>query len=342
MFSANFVGVDQSTYTYDAHRRLASTTNTATGETTTIVYDGDGLRSTITTPTTTTPMTWDRVGQLPEIISDGTTAYVHLPGQTISDDTATSIGLVDPLGSVRYQTDPAGTTTHTLSYTPYGQLVSGTPLTRFGYTGEWTDPGGQLYLRARVYQPSTGRFLTRDPIQPNHPGTQGWNHYTYTTNLTDPSGLVPLAENALLRSALVGGAKGAAFGLASGLATGFAVCDPAQPSFLTCILNTTLIGGVTGGIFGVPAGILAGAAAEAGLIAVGVGFWALAAFSVVAACLGGAVIGEKQDQIFSDIVGKDPDPEISRAVGCVGGSIGFGGGAGLFPFPSPAAATSSP
>lgn len=63
---------------------------------------------------------------------------------------------------------------------------------------------------------------------------------------------------------------------------------------------------------------------------------ALLAFTLVAAaCLGGAEIGELEDQVFSDIIGKEPDPDTSRAIGCVSGSVGFFGGTGAGTAPTP-------
>jgi len=36
----------------------------------------------------------------------------------------------------------------------------------FGFAGEYTDPEtGLIYLRARYHDPTTGQFLTRDPIE---------------------------------------------------------------------------------------------------------------------------------------------------------------------------------
>jgi RHS repeat-associated protein len=65
---------------------------------------------------------------------------------------------------------------------------------RFGYLGEYTDAeSGLVYLRARYYDPSTGQFLSRDPItaltrQP----------YAYVgddpLNSVDPSGLCNTAS----------------------------------------------------------------------------------------------------------------------------------------------------
>jgi RHS repeat-associated protein len=64
----------------------------------------------------------------------------------------------------------------------------------FGYTGEWWDAEAELlYLRARYYQPDTGRFLTRDPWEGFRKQPQTLNKYVYITNAppnkTDPSGL---------------------------------------------------------------------------------------------------------------------------------------------------------
>ena len=232
----------------------------------------------------------------------------------------------DALGSVRYQTDPAGNITHTLGYAPYGQLASGSRLTPFGYTGEWTDPTGQVYLRARVYQPSTGRFLTRDPIQPNHPGTQGWNHYSYTTNnpttLTDPSGLASLPENALLRSALVGGAIGGGLRGAQVLA----VCDDFAPlgsrDYYRCVLGFLVAGFGTGAVLG--------AAGHIGVFSMGGAM--TARFAGTAACLSGATLNLAEDDFFAALTGQDRDDTdrvLSIAIGCFTGFTSSGGGTGF-------------
>ncbi len=58
----------------------------------------------------------------------------------------------------------------------------------FGYAGEYTDEEtGNIYLRARYYNPNTGRFLSEDPIK------DGTNWYAYAGNnpvlFLDPWGL---------------------------------------------------------------------------------------------------------------------------------------------------------
>ena len=55
-----------------------------------------------------------------------------------------------------------------------------------GGVGHLTDDSGLIYMRARYYDPATGRFISEDP------GRDGLNWYTYcnnnSVNLIDPSG----------------------------------------------------------------------------------------------------------------------------------------------------------
>lgn len=101
----------------------------------------------------------------------------------------------------------------------------------FRYCGEYFDKEtGSIYLRARLYQPSTGRFLTEDPIR------SGLNWYAYCSGnpilLIDPLGLafIPLrttAEsdpfrftigwNAATRTATVYGGPTGAFSFTDGM-----------------------------------------------------------------------------------------------------------------------------
>ena len=59
---------------------------------------------------------------------------------------------------------------------------TGTSLS-LGFTGELTDPStGFVDLRARELDPTLGRFLSADTVQPNAPGSQGYNLYAYVAN----------------------------------------------------------------------------------------------------------------------------------------------------------------
>jgi RHS repeat-associated protein len=102
--------------------------------------------------------------------------------------------LGDALGSVRGSSDGDGALIGSPDYEVFGG-VRGTSTTGsiFGFTGEQMDAEtGFVYLRARYFDPRTGRFVSRDTVQPNAPGTQGYHVYAYAANnpttWTDPSG----------------------------------------------------------------------------------------------------------------------------------------------------------
>ena len=76
-------------------------------------------------------------------------------------------------------------------YSPFGELWQGereSDTNPFRYAGEYLDKEtGNIYLRARYYDPSIGRFISVDPIK------DGTNWYVYCSNnpiaFVDPSGL---------------------------------------------------------------------------------------------------------------------------------------------------------
>jgi RHS repeat-associated protein len=178
-------------YSYDQAGRLTSISGATTASYT---YNGDGLRTSQTAGGTASTYTWDQTSSLPLLLSDGQDSYIYGPGDTPieqidSNGNATYIHH-DQLGSTRLLTDSSGATTGTFTYSPYGalQASSGNATTPFGYAGQYTDPAtGLQYDRARDYDPTTGQFITRDPLQAI---TQA--PYTYANDNplseTDPSG----------------------------------------------------------------------------------------------------------------------------------------------------------
>jgi RHS repeat-associated protein len=73
--------------------------------------------------------------------------------------------LPDVQGSTRLLTDVAGNVTDTYSYDAFGDLSaqSGTTENSYLYTGQQFDEATGLYsLRARYYNPTVGRFISRD------------------------------------------------------------------------------------------------------------------------------------------------------------------------------------
>jgi RHS repeat-associated protein len=102
----------------------------------------------------------------------------------INGSGATSYALTDALGSVRGLTDGSGTLTGSTDYDAFGAVRSQTGASLpLGFTGELTDPTtGFLDLRARDLDPALGRFLSRDTLTPNAPGSQGYNPYVYVAD----------------------------------------------------------------------------------------------------------------------------------------------------------------
>lgn len=194
-------------HAFDLADRLTSVT-AADGVLTSYAYDGGGLRASATTGTgagaVTEAFTWDVAASVPLLLTDGEHAFVYGVGgtplaQVALDDGAVDYLHTDLIGSVVATTDSAGQVTSEADFDVYGlavavagQVQSGA-VTRFGYVGEYADPTGYVYLRARYYDPVTAQFLTRDPLV----DITG-NPYGYTDGnplqFTDPLGLASGAE----------------------------------------------------------------------------------------------------------------------------------------------------
>jgi RHS repeat-associated protein len=95
--------------------------------------------------------------------------------------------LHDGLGSTIALVDSSGNVVQSYEYDAFGAVrsQSGNQPTEYQFAGQDTDPSGLQYLRARYYDPATGRFLSRDP-------KGGLNGYAYAGNdpvdNADPSG----------------------------------------------------------------------------------------------------------------------------------------------------------
>jgi RHS repeat-associated protein len=90
-----------------------------------------------------------------------------------------------------YRTDAFGAPTAT----------QGSSTQPFGFTGEQADSTGLVYLRARMYDPTIGRFVQRDPLTGSIPSPGTLNRYTYVINnpalFVDHSGLSPFESQHL-------------------------------------------------------------------------------------------------------------------------------------------------
>ncbi|XAL99095.1 hypothetical protein OT109_16120 [Phycisphaeraceae bacterium D3-23] len=215
-------------HTYNEMGRLASTTETRydplakkqvpTGTTVTeYTYNRSGLRVTETTTTDGgTPVVKSFLfdprnptgfAQVLEEYIDGVIAKVF----TLGHDVVAQADVTDPQqhenvtlladghGSTRALLDAVDAIVQQFAYDAYGEMLASTnlataatALTSILYSGEWTQANGSQYLRARFYDPATGRFNRLDPFIGNRNDPQSLHKYLYAHGnpvaFADPSG----------------------------------------------------------------------------------------------------------------------------------------------------------
>jgi RHS repeat-associated protein len=187
------------TYSYDQAGDLTAVERPKEGEKAeikdTYAYDGNGLRASQTISGTTTYLAWNVTQPLPRLLSDGTNSYIYglggRPFEQISNGGTVTYLHHDQQGSTRLLTGSTGTVTGSTTFDAYGNTIehTGTATTPLGYDGQYTSADtGLIYLRARVYDPTTAQFLTRDPLQ-----ALTREPYSYALdnpiNRADPTGL---------------------------------------------------------------------------------------------------------------------------------------------------------
>ncbi|WP_369366114.1 RHS repeat-associated core domain-containing protein [Streptomyces sp. CG4] len=141
-----------------------------------------------------------------------TAAYQYSPLEQIQSRTLPSGAAYfqhhDQLGSVTDLTDATGNLQSSWPYTAYGQstqtnTATSPPANPFTYTGQYTEPttkAAGYNLRARNYDPITGRFTTTDPIQPQQaePYTSAYSYTgdrpTYAVDLSGQSWWDPITS----------------------------------------------------------------------------------------------------------------------------------------------------
>ncbi|MCW3003554.1 MAG: Rhs family protein, partial [Conexibacter sp.] len=245
------------TYGYDQADRMTGVDD-GTDPAITYTYDADGLRASQTKSATTTHFTWDRSTTTPNLLANGSDRYVYdnegLPLEQINDTGDVTYLHHDRLGSTRLTTTDDGTLGATYDYDATGQrtTTSGTTDTPFGYTGQYTDPDtGLIYLRARYYDPTTGQFLTRDPLEDLTRQPYGYAGGDPANNV-DPNGLCSI--NPFSGDSCAGNvAAGILDGLTGGLSTKFAGSVLGFDADCTSFGGEFGVGhnlGVVGGLFG--------------------------------------------------------------------------------------------
>jgi RHS repeat-associated protein/uncharacterized repeat protein (TIGR01451 family) len=245
--SSALAALASGSFSYDANDRLTSDTYDANGNTllsggisnaydfenrlvrhgaASIVYDGDGNRVMETVNGLTTQYLVDDLNPTgyPQVMNEVlggrlSRAYVYGPAR-VSETQFQGVSGVpsfygyDAHGNVRFLTNAAGAVTDTYTFDAFGVRLSGTGSTPndFLYSGEQSDSFLGFYnLRARYYNPSTGRFLTADPLGSrdlNFSGPFTQHLYVYANNnpvnRIDPAGTQAILEYKLLRKLVKG------------------------------------------------------------------------------------------------------------------------------------------
>jgi RHS repeat-associated protein len=161
-------------YTWDYENRLTGVVLPGTGGTVTFKYDPFGRRIEKISPTTTTIFVYDADNLIETVNSSGgvvarytQTARVDEP-LAMQGGSTTSYYEADGNCSITSLSNTSGVLAQTYTYDSYGnQTASSGSLTNFfRYAGREFDTETSLYFnRARYVDPTTGRFLSEDPIR---------------------------------------------------------------------------------------------------------------------------------------------------------------------------------
>ena len=197
------VGGVTTTFTYDYEDRL--TFQTTGGSTVQHVYDGDSHRVARIENGVETRYALDRGRSMSHVLCEtdpnGTITAYYIHGPTI-------VARIDASGQPHYYhtndvgnvvalTDPNEQVTDQYAYTPFGLLTQqGTtpnPFTFVGGLGVMAEADDLYFMRARFYDPDTGRFLGKDPVEGVFADPGSFHRYVYAFNrptlLVDPQGL---------------------------------------------------------------------------------------------------------------------------------------------------------
>jgi RHS repeat-associated protein len=200
------------TYNYNLANRLSSAT--IDGLTINYVYDASGMRVRSYTASNTQlflidPNNHTGYAQVLEELDDvgGSPSQSYVIGDDIIAQSAGGVSapsylLYDGHGSTRQLVQNTGAVINHFNYDAYGEMLSTSspnPGTTLRYCGEQFDVNLKMYnLRARYYDPATGRFNQRDSFAGNEFDPETLHKYAYAhqdpVNGIDPSGNFTVLE----------------------------------------------------------------------------------------------------------------------------------------------------
>jgi len=181
------VGGNTTSYTWNWRNLLLSVSQG--GSSTSYEYDGDGTRISKTQNAVMTKYINDVALPLVQVLLETNNAGIIQATYNYGNDLismkrsgANYYYHYDGLGSARKLTNSAGSVTDSYTYDSFGNLIasSGSTTNPYGFTGQqqFGEADSLIFLRARYYKPSIGRFISRDPI--GYSG--GFNLYQYAKN----------------------------------------------------------------------------------------------------------------------------------------------------------------
>ena len=163
-------------------------------------YDAEGLRTGKTVNGEKTVYVWDGDQVVMELSKGGAVQKRYIRGNDLvyadkGENTEKTYYVTDMHGNVVQLLDESGNVTKTYEYDSFGNEVKPEKKDEnpYRYCGEYYDKETEeVYLRARYYQPSVGRFITRDTYTGESNEPLSLHLYTYCendgVNAWDPSG----------------------------------------------------------------------------------------------------------------------------------------------------------
>ena len=163
-------------------------------------YDAEGLRASKTVNGEKTIYVWDGDQVVMELSKGGAVQKRYIRGNDLvyadkGENTEKTYYVTDMHGNVVQLLDESGNVTKTYEYDSFGNEIKPEKKDEnpYRYCGEYYDKETEeIYLRARYYQPSVGRFITRDTYTGESDESLSLHLYTYcendSVNAWDPSG----------------------------------------------------------------------------------------------------------------------------------------------------------
>jgi RHS repeat-associated protein len=199
-------GSNTTTYAWDFENRLSSVTLPGSGGTVNFKYDPFGRKIEKSSSAGTSIYAYDADNNLiEETNSSGAAVARYAQTETIDEPPAmlrsgtTSYYQQDGISSITSLINGAGTLTQTYTFDSFGKTTasSGSLTNPFQYAGrEFDAETGLYYMRARYFDPATGRFISEDPV--GFDGGGDFYEYSFNepTTFTDPFGLQTQAPTA--------------------------------------------------------------------------------------------------------------------------------------------------